>query len=581
VSIALDRPRLRLRLPAEIRWLFTQIRPLIHYHVASFLCISAGSLLALVTPLILKWVIDTIIPARSGGLLLLAVALTFCAHQGRAILNGFGAYLMLSASQKTALALRMNLLRHLNTLSAEHYESVPVGSVMYPLQEPVDEISYFGSDLLPETLRILLTTGFTLGGMAVLSPLLTSAVVPLVPIFLATRRYYRKRLASNADRIQADRLAVNRFLQEHLASVVPIQLLAQEKRQERMAFRWFAQLARSQQQLYRTGIGFSVFSSVSTVAAVCAVLGYGGLKALGGGLSVGTFVAFYGFVAQLFEPLSGWTELYARAQKAFASIRQVQGALALKPTVTNPSRPVTLTREHHDSGIQFERVTFAYQDGLNILQIPHLEMCPGEHVAIAGENGAGKSTFAKLVARLYDPTQGRVRFCGEDLRNLDLRDLRRAVCYISREPVLFEGTIRTNLRFARRNATGGDLQDALRVVGLSEFMSDGFLSREIGPNGCQLSGGERQRLAIARALLLHPEVLVLDEATSCLDQAAEYLVLSNVREALRMSTLIVISHRPSTFHMFQRVLVLANGRIVSDGPSDLLFALHNASRLSC
>lgn len=581
MSIALDRLRIRLFLPAEIRWLLNQIRPLIHYHVASFLCISAGSLLALVTPLILRWVIDAVIPTKSVGLVLLAVALTFCAHQGRAILNGFGAYLMLSASQKTALMLRMNLLQHLNTLSAEYYESVPVGSVMYPLQEPVDEIAYFGSDLLPETLRILLTTGFTLAGMAALSPLLTLAVVPLIPIFLATRRYYRKRLASNADQIQADRLALNRFLQEHLASVVAIQLLGQEKRQERMAFRLFAHVARSQQQLYRTGIGFSVFSSLNTVAAVCAVLGYGGLKALSGSLSVGTLVAFYGFVTQLFEPLSGWAELYARAQKAFASIRQVHTSLVLKPSITNPPRPLALKCDHAGSGIHFERVAFAYQDGLDILQVPHLQVSLGEHVAIAGENGAGKSTFAKLIARLYDPTRGRVRFCGEDLRSLNLPDLRRAISYISREPVLFEGTIRTNLRFARRSATSDALQEALRMVGLSEFTSDGLLRRQIGPSGCQLSGGERQRLAIARALLQQPKVLILDEATSCLDQAAEHLVLSNLRKALTLSTLIVISHRSSTFHMFPRVLVFSNGQIMSDGASDLLFATHGSSYSSC
>lgn len=581
MAIALDRLPIRLLVPAEIRWLLNQIRPLIHYHVASFVCIGGGSLLALVTPLILKWVIDTIIPTRNTGLLLLAVGLTFCAHQGRATLNGFGAYLMLGASQKMALTLRLNLLRHLNTLSAEYYESVPVGSVMYPLQGPVDEISYFGSDLVPETLRILLTTGFTLAGMAALSPLLTSAVVPLIPIFLATRRYYRKRLALNADRLQADRRAVNRFLQEHLASVVPIQLLAQEKRQERTAFRLFARVTRSQQQLYRTGVSFSVFSSLSTVAAVCAVLGYGGLRALSGSLSVGTFVAFYGFVIELFEPLSGWTELYARAQTAFASIRQVQAALALKPSITTPSQPVTPTRNQHGSWIQFERVAFAYQGGVDTLQIPELEIFPGEHVAIAGENGAGKSTFAKLVARVYDPRRGRVRFCGEDLRNLDLHELRQAVCYISREPVLFEGTIRTNLRFGRRSSTRNDWQEALCVVGLSEFTSADSLSRDIGPSGCQLSGGERQRLAIARALLQRPKVLILDEATSCLDQAAEHLVLSNLRKTLSLSTLIVISNRSSTFRMFPRVLVFSNGRIVSDGTSDLLFALHNSSRRFC
>jgi ATP-binding cassette subfamily B protein len=281
---------------------------------------------------------------------------------------------------------------------------------------------------------------------------------------------------------------------------------------------------------------------------------------------------------QLFEPLSGWTELYARAQKAFASIRQVQAALALKASITSPSRPVTFRTGHDSSAIRLEQVTFAYQQGPEILQIPELQIFPDEHLAIAGENGAGKSTFAKLLARLYDPTRGKVRFCGEDLRNLDLRELRQAVCYTSREPALFDGTIRSNLRFARPSASNEDLQEALRAVGFPEFTSGDCLNRRVGPSGCQLSGGERQRLAIARALLQRPTVLILDEATSCLDQAAEHLVLSNVRKVSSLSTLIIISHRSSTFHMFPRILVFANGKIVSDHAGDSLFSLHNSSR---
>jgi ATP-binding cassette subfamily B protein len=215
-----------------------------------------------------------------------------------------------------------------------------------------------------------------------------------------------------------------------------------------------------------------------------------------------------------------------------------------------------------------------------MLQISRLEILLGEHLAIAGENGAGKSTFAKLIARLYDPTRGRVRLCGKDLRDLDLRDLRQAVCYISREPALFDGTIRTNLRFVRRSSTSHDFEEVLRAVGLSEFTPVDYLGREIGPSGCQLSGGERQRLAIARALLQQPKVLILDEATSCLDQAAEQLVLSNLRKRLSLSTIIAISHRSSTFHLFPRVLLFSNGGIVSDGGSDPLFALHGSSRHS-
>jgi ABC-type bacteriocin/lantibiotic exporter with double-glycine peptidase domain len=204
-------------LPPELVWLIQEIRPLLRWHLASFLCITAGSLLALLSPLLLKWLIDGIIPQRRIGLLLIAVALIFFGHQGRVALTSLGSYLMLSASQKMGLTLRVRLLNHLDTLSADYYEQTPVGTVMYPLKEPIEEISHFGSDLLPAILRMLLTTAFTLAAMSELSPALTLTVVPLIPVFLVTRQYFRKKLATDADAAQNDSLAWSNFLEEHLS----------------------------------------------------------------------------------------------------------------------------------------------------------------------------------------------------------------------------------------------------------------------------------------------------------------------------------------------------------------------------
>jgi ATP-binding cassette subfamily B protein len=205
-----------------------EIWPLLHWHFASFLCITGGSLLALLSPLLLKWLIDGIIPHKRIGVLLFAVTMIFVGHQGRVALTSLGSYLMLSSSQKMALSLRMNLLRHLNKLCADYYESTPVGAAMYPLKEPIEEICYFGSDLLPAILRMLLTTAFTVAAMIALSPLLTVAVLPLIPVFLVTRQYFRRKLAANADAAQNDRLAWSNFLEEHLSSVISIQLLARK-----------------------------------------------------------------------------------------------------------------------------------------------------------------------------------------------------------------------------------------------------------------------------------------------------------------------------------------------------------------
>jgi ABC-type multidrug transport system fused ATPase/permease subunit len=567
--------RRSLWLPPELVWLIKEIRPLLHWHLASFLCITAGSLLALLSPLLLKWLIDGIIPQRRIGLLLLAVALIFLGHQGRVVLTSLGSYLMLSASEKMGLTLRVCLLEHLDTLSADYYDDTPVGVAMYPLKEPIEEISYFGSDLLPAILRMLLTTAFTLAAMSALSAVLTLTVLPLIPVFLVTRQYFRRRLATDADTAQNDRLGWSNFLEEHLSSVISIQLLGQEKQQERRAFRLLARSLRSQQRLYRTATWFTVWSSLAIVLAMSAVIGYGGKSVVAGTLSIGSLVAFYGFVTQLFDPLSGASELYARAQKTFASIRQVQAALSLRPSVTSAAGALPLST-NDTAAIEFANVEFGYSRNKDLLHVPSLRILPGEQIAIAGENGAGKSTLVRLIARLYDPVSGEVRLGGEDLRKIDLKSLRHSVCYLPRDPVLFDGSIASNLLFVRPSASEQELEEAMQRVGLTTLVRSlpGGLRQRIGPDGCQLSGGERQRLAVARALLQQPRILILDEATSCLDSSSEEKIIRGLRRNLNLSTLIVISHRLSTFSTFGRVLLLSRGRIVSDGDCGSFLVTH-------
>jgi ABC-type multidrug transport system fused ATPase/permease subunit len=297
-----------------------------------------------------------------------------------------------------------------------------------------------------------------------------------------------------------------------------------------------------------------------------AVIGYGGKSVLAGTLTIGSLVAFYGFVTQLFDPLSGASELYARAQKTFASIRQVQATFALRPTVANAPGALIFS-EQHAAEIEFAAVEFGYSRNKGLLHVPSLRIQPGEHIAIAGENGAGKSTLVRLIARLYDPVSGTVRLGGEDIRSIHLKSLRQSVCYLPRDPVLFDGTIASNLLFVRPAASEQELQEAVRLVELSALVASlpYGLGQRIGPDACQLSGGERQRLAIARAILQQPRVLILDEATSCLDASAEARILTGLRRNLNLSTFIVISHRLSTFSTFGRVLLLSRGRIISDG----------------
>jgi ABC-type bacteriocin/lantibiotic exporter with double-glycine peptidase domain len=533
---------------------------------------TAGSLLAILTPLVLKWLIDQVLPQRKTGLLFLAAVLVFLSYQGRTALTSLGSYLNLNAAQRIALRLRMDVLRHLDRLSAEYYESTPPGAVMYPLKEPIEEVAYFGSDLLPAILRMCLTTGFTIVTMFVLSPLLTLAVVPLIPLFLIARQHFRTKLGSDSDTVQSNLVGWNGFLEEHISSVLPIQLLGQEARQERRAFRLLAKTTRAYLALFRTGMWFTVWTSMAVVLAMSAVIGYGGSSVIAGTLSLGSLVAFYTFVTQLFDPLTGAAELYARAQRTFASIRKLQGVCALRPTVTDP--PIGIPFPPHDWGLEFSAVEFGYERQAHTLQIPFLEIAAGERVAIVGENGAGKSTLARLLTRLYDVKSGAIKIGGIDVREMGLKDLRRGVCYLPRDPVLFEGSLASNLRFVRPGASDLDLRQAIQLVDLAAMVAafpDG-LHQRVGPDACQLSGGQRQRLAIARALLQTPRILILDEATSCLDPTSEALILRNLSEYLSASTLIIVSHRASTLAGFGRILVLEAGRIVADSEPEAMIS---------
>jgi ABC-type multidrug transport system fused ATPase/permease subunit len=560
------------RIPNELRWLAKQIRPFVPWHVASFLCMTAGSLLALVTPLVLKWLIDQVLPQKETGLLLGAALLIFLSYQGRTALTSVGNYLTLIAVQKMALRLRMDILRHLDQLSADYYENTPTGAVMYPLKEPIEEVAYFGSDLLPSILRMCLTTIFTVVTMFVLSPVLTLAILPLVPLFLVARQYFRTKLTVDSDAVQHNLVAWNSFIEEHISSVLPIQLLGQQRRQERTAFRLLARTTRSHLALFKTGVGFTVWTSVAVVLAMSAVIGYGGWSVVGGALTLGSLVAFYSFVTQLFDPLSGAAELYARAQRTFASIRQLQTIWALCPSIMDSSPCALFPTQHW--ALEFTAVEFGYERQENVLRIPSLRIAAGEKIGIAGENGAGKSTLARLVARLYDVKLGSIKVGGTDIRGVQLKSLRRYICYLPRDPVLFDGSLASNLRFVRPGASHRELREVIRLAGLVDLVKalpEG-LHQCIGPDGCQLSGGQRQRLAIARALLQKPHILILDEATSCLDPTSETLTLRNVRDHLPASTLIVVSHRASTLSAFSRILVLSGGRIVDDLGSDALVA---------
>jgi len=557
--------------PRELRWLFPQVKPQLPLHVGSFLCLTAASLLALVTPLSIRWLIDSILPSHNARLLGVAVGLIFAGYEGRAALNALGNYLTFRATQHTALALRMSLLRHFDSLSADYFDRTPVGELIYPFEGPIDEISYFGSDLLPSILRAAIAAGVTLSAMTVLSPVLTLIVIPIIPAFLILRHRYRRKIGQQADLVQVAKSKFSSFLQEHLSGLTQIQLLRQTESQERRASQLVTNTVSSQDALWKTGVFFSAFSNLAIVTGIALALTGGSLMVFRSALTIGTLVAFYSLLVQLFEPLSMAMETYSRAQRSFASIRQIQNYFEVSPAVKEPSCAKALPPDR-PLHVAFRNVSFSYQRQSGVIRIPKLEIAHGERVAIVGPNGAGKSTLAKLLARIYDVEFGEIRIAGLDMRAVGLDSLRSAVCYLPAQPILFHRSLADNLRIGRLESTYADLERVLRMVGLTKYL-DGYprsLEEYIEPGASNLSNGERQRVAIARAILYRPQILILDETTSSLDPSSEESVLRMVAKVLPHSTLIVVSHRLHSISWMGRILVMQRGAIVADGrPSTL------------
>jgi ABC-type multidrug transport system fused ATPase/permease subunit len=401
--------------------------------------------------------------------------------------------------------------------------------------------------------------------MGALSLRLTFIILPLVPVFLLTRHHFRQRLGRHADDLQDKRLEVSSFLEDHAPSLVQIQSLQQEMRRERHAYRLFAKAVRSQLQLARTGVFFSIFTNLAIALAISAIIGYGGLRVLRGELTIGSLVAFYSYLAQLFEPLSGAMEMYARALRTFSSIRRVRAALTLRPSINETPHAVRLP-SGASADLEFHDLRFAYPGEKQLLHIPHLTIYSGERVSLAGENGAGKSTLAKLAARLYDPCSGCISYGGVDLRKIRLKDFRSWAAYLPATPVLFNDTLAANLRLGRPQAPNEELEEVLQAVDLTGFVESFALPNQqpLGPGGSRLSSGQRQRVALARALLRRPRILILDEATSSMDATVEQVVLDRTRLFLPSSTILLLSHRLSSVRWADRVIVLEAGKIVRD-----------------
>jgi ABC-type multidrug transport system fused ATPase/permease subunit len=461
--------------------------------------------------------------------------------------------------------LRLRLFRHLQRLSLGFYERNRAGAVISRLTNDVEALD----QLVTDGATSLVQNSLTLFGSAVVLFLLdwrlalaTLAVFPLMSFATAVFR----RRSSGAYRRVRERLAtVTATLQEGISGIRVVQSFERQAR----SFDEFrdvngAYRAANHETVVLNGLYFPFVDLLSS-AAIAVVLGYGGYLVFGNSLTVGTLFAFIGYLSNFFDPVQQLSQLYNTFLAAVAALDKIIDVLDETPEIVDQPDAFPLPRI--GGHVRLENVHFAYGRGPEVLHGIDLDVPAGTTVALVGHTGAGKSTIAKLLARFYDPSAGRLTIDGCDLREIEQRSLRSQLGIVPQEGFLFAGTIRENIAFGRPDASLDEVAAAALAVGAHEFITtlEHGYETEVGERGNRLSLGQRQLIAFARALLADPRILILDEATSSVDIGTERRIERALDRLLAARTAFVIAHRLSTIKNADLIVVLENGRIVESG----------------
>ena len=536
--------------------------------------------LALAIPYLSKDLVNRALLGRDWRALLHIMGMFVAITLAGFVLNMVSGLRYTRVSAEILFDMRLALYRHLLRLSPRFYAQTRMGEIMSRINNDMGEIQRIAAETALAWVGNVL---FLVGSVAMLVWLdgrLFLLSVALVPVSVWALQHYRRRLEDKVAALRQASAGIGNFLIETLQGV---KLVVASNAQEREAARFrekndtFIDVLMSMQMLsYLAGGLPGLILSCSTLL----VFLYGGYQVIHGVLTMGALVAFLAYQMRLFPPIQALMGLYTSIATARVSLARVDQIFETAPEVVEAegARPLEAVR----GDVEFENVNFTFDRAGAVLRDVSFSVRAGETLAVVGPSGSGKSTIADLMLRMFDPDSGTVRLDGHDLRAVRLGDLRRHVVLVDQEPFVFHASIAENLRYARPAATQRELEEAARAAGIAEFI-DGLpqgYETPVGERGMALSAGERQRIALARAFLADPAVLVLDEPTASLDPATERHVIAGYEAVMRGRTTILITHRLELANQADRVLVLDGAAIAESGrPEELLAGQGSFARL--
>jgi ABC-type multidrug transport system fused ATPase/permease subunit len=543
----------------------------------SVFSLLAATATALAPPFLAKYALDDAIHDTTGQKLVLVVAIFVAAGLANWGMNYVETYMTGWVGERILADLRKQLFGHLQKLSLGFYERNRAGVLISRMTNDVEAIDQLVTDGVTTLAQSTLTLGGTAVLLFVLDWQLALATLAVIPLMSVATVLFRVRSARAYAAVRERLGLVTATLAEDIAGMRMVQAFVREQRATEN-FRAVAGRYRdaNMQTVVLNALYFPFVSFLATLA-LAVVLGYGGHLYFAGAISLGTLFAFMLYVNNFFDPVQQLSQLYNTFLSAAAALDKIIGLLDEPPDVVDRTgaRPLAKIEGH----VRFEDVHFAYglrggELGEEVLHGIDLDVPAGTTVALVGHTGAGKSTIAKLLARFYEPTSGRIAIDGRDLNDVTQESLRHQLGIVPQEGFLFAGTVGENIAFGRPEARPEDIVSAAQTVGAHEFvlrLEDGY-ETQLGERGSRLSLGQRQLVAFARALLADPRILILDEATSSVDIGTERTIERALRTLLADRTSFVIAHRLSTIRDADLIVVLEHGQVIEQGSHDELLA---------